>query len=392
MGKEINFNKEIYAVIIECITGKSDDQSKQKLELWLNESEENRNFFDQVKDIWQTAAIGQNKEQFDPDQAWERVKMRMHTLNTATIEPKAENRWVVQLLKIAAVFIIAFFIGKYSDFFQNKKAGEDLNKISNWNKMGNFIEVRAPKGSKAEVVLFDGTRVKLNANSSLKYSKQYNINNREVYLVGEAYFQVAKNKKIPFIVKTSDVNIRAVGTAFNVKAYPEEKKIETTLVNGVVEIRINNAKIGKNAKLTLKPNQVAEFIKGTEDLGISNPNTTTSQKFAEKKDEAPHIVVIQHIDPEIYTSWKDKQWIIEHEELGDLAIQLERRYDVAISFKNESLKGYKITGKLNDETLQQVLDAIKLTVPIAYDINHKQVTIIENKSQKDSYQNIMRNN
>ncbi|MDP4187414.1 MAG: FecR family protein [Bacteroidota bacterium] len=389
MGKEINFSKEIYAVIIECITGKSDVQSKQKLELWLNESEENREIFDQIKDIWQTAALSQNKEQFNPDEAWERVRNRIRALNTTKIEPKVENRWAVQLLKIAAVFVIAFFIGKYSGIFQNPKAGEGLNEISNWNKKGNFIEVRAPKGSKAEIVLFDGTRVNLNANSSLKYSKQYNINNREVYLEGEAYFQVAKNKKIPFIVKTSDVNIRAVGTAFNVKAYPEEKKIETTLVNGIVEIRINKAKIGEDAKLTLKPNQVAEFIKGTENLGISNRTMATASKITEKKEEAPHIIVIQNIDPVVYTSWKDKKWIIEHESLGDLSIQLERRYDVCIKFKCESIKNYKVTGKLNDETLQQVLDAIKLTVPIDYDINHKQVVIAENKKMKENYKNIL---
>ncbi|MDP4273999.1 MAG: FecR family protein, partial [Bacteroidota bacterium] len=243
MGEEINFDKEIYSLIIKCITENSNAQSKQKLELWLNESEENRIIFDQIKDIWQAAALSQNKEQFDPDKAWERVRNRIHALNAIQSKPKAENRWAVQLLKIAAVFITAFFIGKYSGIFQNKKASEGLDEISNWNKKGNFIEVRAPKGSKAEIVLFDGTRVNLNANSSLKYSKQYNINNREVYLEGEAYFQVAKNKKIPFIVKTSDINVRAVGTAFNVKAYPEEKKIETTLVNGIVEIRINKAKI-----------------------------------------------------------------------------------------------------------------------------------------------------
>ncbi|MDP4274838.1 MAG: DUF4974 domain-containing protein, partial [Bacteroidota bacterium] len=170
------------------------------------------------------------------------------------------------------------------------------------------------------------------------------------------------------------------------------KKIETTLVNGIVEIRINKAKIGEDTELTLKPNQIAEFIKGTGHLGSPNMNTPTSLKYTEKKEEAPHIIVIQDIDPVVYTSWKDKKWIIEHESLGDLSIQLERRYDVEINFKNESLKNYKISGKLNDETLQQVLDAIKLTVPIDYNINHKQITIVENKFLKDWYQKIMSNN
>ena len=139
------------------------------------------------------------------------------------------RRLVFGGLSIAAVFFIAFFLGTIFNR-QNTGIGSEQSLTAA------YTEIKAPLGARSEIRLNDGTEVILNAGSSIKYNSDFNSLNRDLVLSGEAYFKVARNIDLPLVVDAGNINIKATGTEFNVKAYSDEGIIETTLVNGEVEI------------------------------------------------------------------------------------------------------------------------------------------------------------
>lgn len=292
-------------------------------------------------------------------------------------------------LKIAAVFIVAFLLGGGSILFF-KKSSSLLNN-------SDYVLMETPLGSKAFITLPDGTKVWLNAGTKLRYRCDFGVKIREIALEGEAYFVVAKNKQKPFIVKTSDINIKALGTAFNVKAYANEKTIETTLEEGMVQIdAVNPGNLQGNISksLILKPNQKAVFSRikegiNKEELCSDKKQTSKIENSQKLEEKIKTIEVIPIPDTRLSTSWKDARWVIRHEKLSDLVIMLERRYDVNFTFEDEQIKDYVFNGTLLDESLEQVLEVIRMAAPIDYTISHKKVTLTWNKQFKDKYQDLL---
>lgn len=280
-------------------------------------------------------------------------------------------------MKVAAVFAIAFLMGVMCNYLINRHQlkSEPLA----------YNEVIAPLGAKTAIILADGTKVWLNAGSKLKYPVDFSKASRDVYLEGEAYFNVTKMTNKKFIVHTSYLNIKVLGTEFNVKAYPEEKTIQTTLIKGLVTIERLNKK--ESGPVYLKPNQQATFVKTDSNISLTSESKIKEipKHKVEPAKKIDQLVVLPKVTTEIFTSWKDGRWLIKAEELQTLAVKLERRYDVKITFKNESLKNYKFSGILTDETFEQVLDIIKLIAPIEYSIDGKQVVFSENKWFKKTY-------
>jgi transmembrane sensor len=363
-------------IVIKYIAGDANDSERLAVLAWLNESKANKRLFDELKDVYEVS--GSAKEvNADIDQSWEKVKTRYYkNRQIPAVKIKDHSQWISRVIRVAAIFIVAFSLGIVCHYYINQHESKCETLAYN--------EVIAPLGAKTALILADGTKVWLNAGSKLKYPVDFAKASRDVYLEGEAYFNVVKSTKKKFIVHTSHLNIKVWGTEFNVKAYPEEKTIQTTLIRGLVTIE-NTGK--KEPPVYLKPNQLATYIKKDAQITLSS---SVKEKEAEKKVEKPvvtmdQLVVIPEVVTEEYTSWKDTRWLIKGEELQSLAVKLERRYDVKISFKSESLKKYKFSGILTDETFEQVLDIIKLIAPIEYSIEGKQVVFKENKWFKKSY-------
>ena len=376
---------KIEDLLIHYLSEELTEDERSKVILWINEKMENRRYFEELKDIYEAGLLLKNNQIYDPDKSWHRVKAKYYKRKT---EHFVRNNWKTSVdwhqraLRIAAIFIIAFILGIVtSTYFGKNQVVQDVN----------FNEVVAPLGSKTSINLADGTKVWLNAGSRLKYPVNFSQNSRDVYLEGEAYFNVAKQKSRKFIVHTSELNIKVLGTEFNVKAYPEEKTIETTLVRGSVTIERNkNNSTETFDPVYLEPNELAKFEK--DDMSMEVTSTLTEPDKSKKTRETKEkLVVMQRIDPVIYTSWKDPRWIIQGEELQSLAKKLERRYDVKITIENETLKRYKFSGTLTDETLEQVLNIIKITAPIKYTIENKDVYFTEDKSSIKSYDQMLIN-
>jgi len=199
-----------------------------------------------------------------------------------------------------------------------------------------------PVGGIYAIRLSDGTKVWLNAKSSLKYPVKFSGNTRDVTLEGEAYFEVNKNAHSPFTVKTKSGNVTVLGTHFNVSAYQEDKKFETTLAEGKVKIS-QISKTEKNESVVLKPGQQAR---------VSNET-----------------IRVVEVDPFGYSAWKDGKFYFENENLKNILDKMKRWYNFNVKFEQKSLEQIKFTGIiLKDEPIDQFLDIISKTSNVKYKI------------------------
>lgn len=280
-----------------------------------------------------------------------------------------KKRTLLRVMKIAAVMIPVFLSGTIMSyiFLNNKPVHEVIS----------FTEIKAPYGARSEVLLPDGSSVWLNAGSKIRYMNVFNKENRDIYLEGEGYFKVAKNKALPFNVKAGDLDIVALGTEFNVKSYADEGTIETTLVEGKISIRQNIRKAIQDP-VYLEPDQKAVYFKANNELSVKDLKAIKVNPEI-KKIETGIIYVDEEIDPVPVIAWKENRLILKGEELSSLLVKLERKYDVQFIFETDDLKQFRFSGTLENETLTQVLDVIKLSAPIEYELKGKSVRIRENK-------------
>jgi len=214
------------------------------------------------------------------------------------------------------------------------------------------------KGDRSRIILTDGTVVWLNADSELQYPESFDgSRERKVSLSGEAFFEVAPDASKPFLISTARMNIRVLGTSFNVRSYPEDAKHETTLISGAIEVTLKDR---PDAKIRLQPN---------EKLVI--PNTLPDTMAA---DHQPALVISQPTyfrdqdSAMIETAWVENRLIFQGERFEDLARQMERWYNVEIEFRNKELPGLRFTGMFRNEKLEVALKALQLTEPFNYKI------------------------
>lgn len=230
-----------------------------------------------------------------------------------------------------------------------------IDKTTNESKLN---EVIIPFGKKSKLVLEDGTTVWLNAGSHFAFPQKFNKNKREVFLDGEAYFEVAKNTQKPFIISTSDINIEVLGTKFNVSAYSSDILSETVLLEGSVNIW-DNRKFFTN-KVVMVPNQKATYNKTSKDIEL-------------KKES----------EPEKYISWVEGWYQFTDQNLEEVLKKLERYYNIKFEY-DQSIKSkiLPVSGKLDlKDSLNEVLVVLSKVAKFEYRISGNSV-IIENEIKK----------
>jgi len=237
-------------------------------------------------------------------------------------------------------------------------------------------------GSKSKVELPDGTQVWLNADSKLTYGQNFSGNTREVTLTGEAYFDVAHatsvetGQRIPFIIHTPSIEIKVLGTAFNVRSYPGESTTETALIRGSVEITLHN---NPDKKIILKPDE--KLIVRNDDVAIIGNDTAKSDSTTIATDNAP-MLLLSKIRPykqdtgcHYETMWVKNKLAFENESFDRMLPEIERWYNVTIQLKNESLNTLHFTGVFENKSLADVMEALSLSRGFHYEIKGAQVTI-----------------
>jgi transmembrane sensor len=272
-------------------------------------------------------------------------------------------------MRYAAVFVVSFGLFWLTQSIFLKKTTTSPLAVK---KQTTRVEV--PYGSKSRVVLPDGSVVNLNSGSSLTYSiSEFDSVNRSVFLIGEGFFNVAKNAERPFYVSTQGMKLKVLGTTFNVKAYPDENTEEATLVSGKVEIYSSSDKIESGKPIVLKPNQIAIFDKSLNNLHSFSKTDLTSTEIVPAKLRAVNSQPALKTNQTI--SWKENMLIFDNENFNDLIVKIERWYDVKIVVNDPELKSVRFTGRFDKETIEQVFNALVTIVPFNYTIKQNLITI-----------------
>jgi ferric-dicitrate binding protein FerR (iron transport regulator) len=340
------------------------DASEQDIDLLkrrLTEDPAFKTHFDQIRDTWNHIELEKDLDDAKIKRDLEKVlsKTSKGSDKRLTIH-MAVNSW---FFKAAAIFIIGFGISWGLFKYQYAQ--------SHRNVSYNTIEI--PKGSNSIVNLPDGSRITLNAQSKLTYPDHFTGDTRSVYLEGEAFFEVAKDNDRLFEVNTPELLVKVHGTSFNIKSYADESTVETTLVEGSISL----FKKSPNGDLTgseikMEPNQQLVLYKGA-------PSPESEKKVVAKQEPMkpmkPKLMLSKRIDTERFVSWKDGLLKIKSEPLDKLAVTLERRYNVTIHFEDSEMMQYRFSGTIQDETIEQVLAAIKLASSINYEIKERDIFI-----------------
>jgi ferric-dicitrate binding protein FerR (iron transport regulator) len=353
MTQKNPISEKIKIAIINYLSGKWDDCDSQELTAWLEESDQNRQLFGQIVDLWEADQMVRREKDFNPYRAWHRLEAKIDA-KTSSMNRFAGLRLV---LRYAAVFILALFLGGAGYYFLQKHGDPAFSSSK-------IVEYTTPYGSKTNLKLLDGSLVWLNAGTTLKYDQGFGSKNRYIELSGEAYFEVAKNRELPFIVKAKNVSVRAIGTKFNVKAYPEEKTIETILLEGSVKVKDQAA--GKQKSVLLTPDQKAIY-------------------YSEHGN-----IIISVIENTAEVSWFTNEWVIKNKKLGELAKLLERCYNIDFTFNDERIKNYEFGGTIKDETIEQVLTAITYSSPLKYKIINNHVTLSIDEDKLSKYKTLLK--
>jgi len=279
---------------------------------------------------------------------------------------RSRTRFTLKFGVMAAILAGAVLLGAWFFYFSSKPGAES-----------NALEtIVAARGSKSRLLLPGGSTVWLHSTSKLVFDRRFSSKLREVTLEGEAFFEVVKDKKRPFIVHTSAIDIRVLGTSFNVKSYREDNTIETTLIHGLVEVTDKTKPTAP--KIILRPSEKLVFSKeGTIDAPDPGIPARNEKAVSTGKSAATVLNLPDHIsEPDrIETAWVHNRLIFEGDTFRELAAKMERWYNVRFSFENENLANYRLRGVFEDETLEQALQALQLITPFNYEIDGNVVKI-----------------
>lgn len=224
------------------------------------------------------------------------------------------------------------------------------------------------KAERKTFVLPDGSTVILNADSEILLDKNFNAQNRTLELIGEAYFDVVHNKALPFIVKTSRMDVKVLGTAFNVKAYKGDVSSETALIRGSIELSLKN----ENRKVTLSPNEKYLLRTSTPEATASSqiqntPSSTTSGLLPVRVSKKDSVIA--------EVSWAENKLVFVDERFEDLVKQLSRWYGLTIEIADPSLKEILYTASFRNEGIEDVLSALQFTKTFTFERKNETIMI-----------------
>jgi len=294
------------------------------------------------------------------------LDINKHETGSLNLDSPINNKRRKRVLGFSLLFaavIAIFFAGFY---YQSATAPAFKERVAQ-------SEVSTKNGSRTRIQLPDGSSVWLNSSSKLVYDNEnFGVGNREVSLTGEAYFDVVKNPSKPFIIHTTKMDIKVLGTAFNVKCYPGEKNTETSLIRGSIEVTLKD----RPEKIIMKPNE--KLILSTDDIRQTKANTAQAKQAAVKAIpiiELSHLTIFPKDSSIVETGWVENRLVFSEETFIDLAKKMERWYGINIVITNEKLKKELLTGIFEKETIYEALKALQFTTPFTYKLD-KDVIII----------------
>lgn len=325
---------DIDKLIEAYLGGKLSNEGFVNLKKFISKNSENLSYFDNYKKMWKPGSSPK------VDQKWEDLRSKLLRGQILEKQFKPSTRLYQTIFRIAGVLVIGMILGIIiNTTFHSLKNNKDR-----------FLVFTAPKGEKSFVLLPDSTKVWLNGGSMITLTPNYGWTNRKISLTGEAYFEVAKNKRRPFIISTEEVKVKVLGTKFNISAYSDQNEVITTLKEGVIEL----SSISEDAfkAFTMHKNQMAVFDRSTSKMRLSL------------------------VDVETIIAWKENQLIIENEHYLKVFKKLGNWYGVSFIFENNPQIPPNYSMKVKTESLREILEIISVITPIHYQIEGNEVHIV----------------
>ena len=316
-------------LLSHILTGEATTEEKEEFYRLLSNSRKEEELFYEVRSLWLRASM-QNTT-VDADKEFEKLWAKLK-------HQKIQNQLSVgkRIFRYAAIFILVISLGGAAGYLISK------NKFQ-YPDPG-IQKYTAMRGSVSIVEFQDNTRVWLNSDSKLTYSEGHKNKQRVAELTGEAYFEVTHKDDFPFIVHAGQIVVRDLGTTFNIKAYPEDNYIETSLVEGAADILTEDGK----SILTLNPGESAMYY--------------TKEKRIE----------IRSIESNVLSAWRDGKFVIRDQRLADIFKELSRWYGIEFQFDNQELRDYRFTGNIKKSTTANlVLKILKTSAGFNYRVIEK---------------------
>lgn len=307
--------------IFNYFSGELTEVEAIRLYQWIEADEANKKYFAEKADWWATVHVPRFRLQMKDNFQKQFGNLQIQT------QPVKEGRNRSGWMKVAASVFIVFSVGLLG-YYVGKHEGTDTNRTLGW------FETSVPLGSQSKVVLPDLSVVWINAGSSLKYSEDFNKHTREVNLSGEAYFEVATDSVRPFVVKAEKLDIKVMGTRFNVKAYEDEETVDVALVSGKVKVHLNERE-PEEGLVTLIPERMLSYNKET------------------------NRVQLKKINPSDAYAWTNGEFKFDQLLFPQIAKCLERKFAVRIIIKSQSLEKEIFSGSFSfDYSLNKILQEI----------------------------------
>lgn len=304
-------------IIIRYISGEASTDEKIAVEAWIKESSENEKAYKEFLHLWKMSSMLADFKKINVEDSLKKVSSNIAVY-------KKKSIWEIWK-QVAAVLLPVIVIG-YSVFFYYSQVKNTTNQV-----------ITTFGGNISNFELPDGSKIWLNSNSKITFPLEWKGKQRVVDLIqGEAYFEVKSDEARPFVVRAGNLQVIATGTAFDIEIYDDSPYEKVSLIHGTVDVVVNNRKI------RLKPS----------DMFVYN-----------KKDENSKIV---KSDPYVQTSWKDGILVFRDTPIDAVVEKLERYYNVDIIIESRELKNYTFTATISSETIEQVLNLLKIAAPIQY--------------------------
>lgn len=359
-----NMDNRIFVLLVaRILSGEASEKDNKELLQFFEEDNLYKQKFELFKAHWED----KNNIRTDINAALEKIMLRIEKdkgKDEKKIIPMSGKRSVIinflkAFSKVAAILILC--IGCVYFIYQKAKPNIYSRQLS--HKETDWRIKQTQKGARSTIILADGTKVILNADSRLRFPQNFSGDKREVYLTGEAFFKVTHNANMPFIIHTDKMNIKVLGTEFNVKSYPEDSSYETTLINGSIEVTLKDRPADR---IILKPKEKLIVANLLPEETI--PHQESSSPLYPQL-SVTNLHYISKTDNDVVeTSWVNNKLVFQDQSFGNLAIDMARKYAIHIQFSNEDIKRYRFTGIFEKETVKEALNALQLTEKFNYRI------------------------
>jgi ferric-dicitrate binding protein FerR (iron transport regulator) len=335
-------NIENWDLIAKYFAGECNKQESDELIRWRDANIENEQLFNQVKKDIEIINLNKSMNKVNVESAWEKVRNRIQEdEQKLPLREEKNTRFIMTpVFKYAAAIIIILGIGFFSNKVYQKISGE---------KITNEYASIAEQGK--EIILPDGSKVVLNANSKISYPAKFASAERKVRLEGEAYFDVTKNPEQPFIIDAEDAEVRVLGTSFNVNASIPGSKVEVFVETGLVQLARKNR---QDEKVLINPG----------DVGI-----LYSDQLVKEKNQNENII-----------AWKTKEIVFREDNLGEVVRVLNNVYKTNIEFKNPDLLNLKYTSTFRNQEIDSILNVICLTFDLKTETKDNTIYLVKHDS------------